>query len=293
MDGRKISGTKIDIMPVQPLNAGQLALIIASAAFFLGGAAMSVMQGWLNRRPIRIAAKSMDYWAICLAAAAVIWHCLGRSGSWLPLEDNFETLATLGILLGLFVMYIQRTRPIPGLDWFLLPIVVLLLVSAAVFGTVRPNSRPAGGWWAWTHVLSSYGGAMAFAVAASVGCVYLLLSARLRDKRTMPGPNMGSLERLERVTQISMRLGFALLTLGMITGLVIVLDTGPNNGLGPHWMTSPKVLLATVVWVIYALVLHTPISSGVRGRRSAMLSILGFVLMFGTLIAVQFMPRGQ
>ena len=55
---------------------------------------------------------------------------------------------------------------------------------------------------------------------------------------------------------------------------------------------QPKVLLAFCVWVVYALVLHAPINPSFRGRKAAMLSILGFVLMVGTLIAVQFMPTG-
>jgi ABC-type transport system involved in cytochrome c biogenesis permease subunit len=79
----------------------------------------------------------------------------------------------------------------------------------------------------------------------------------------------------------------------MITGLVEVLNDGPNAGLGEHWMRSPKVILATCVWIVYALALHTPMNTVVRGRRSAVLSIVGFALMFGTLIAVQFMPKGQ
>jgi ABC-type transport system involved in cytochrome c biogenesis permease subunit len=46
------------------------------------------------------------------------------------------------------------------------------------------------------------------------------------------------------------------------------------------------------VWVIYALVLHAPINPSFRGRKAAMLSILGFVVMVWALIAVQFMPSG-
>jgi len=281
-------------MITEPLNSAQLALLIGAIAFFLGGAGLSVAQFNLNRRPVRIAAKAMDYWAIVFALTAVVWHAVGRTnGSWLPLEDNFETLAVLAVLLALFQMYMQAMRPIPGLDWFLLPIVVLLLIAAAVFGRIKPSMVHPGGWWTWTHVVSSFAGAAAFAVAAAVGCVYLLLSARLRKKHAMPAQNLGSLERLERVSEAAVWLGFALLTLGMITGLIRVLHDGPNTGLGSHWMRSPKVILATCVWLVYALALHTPMNTVVRGRRSAVLSIVGFVLMFGTLIAVQFMPKGQ
>jgi ABC-type uncharacterized transport system permease subunit len=51
-----------------------------------------------------------------------------------------------------------------------------------------------------------------------------------------------------------------------------------------------KIVLTCSVWVIYALVLHSPINPSFRGRKVAILSIVGCVLMFGLLITVQYMP---
>jgi len=91
------------------------------------------------------------------------------------------------------------------------------------------------------------------------------------------------------LTLESVTVGFALLTIGLVTGLVYILFNG-HTRLGKDWLASPKVLLTLGVWVVYALVLHSPINPSFRGRKAAMLSILGFVLMIGTLVAVQFMP---
>ena len=49
-------------------------------------------------------------------------------------------------------------------------------------------------------------------------------------------------------------------------------------------------ILAFSVWVVYAIVLHAPINPSFRGRKVAVLSIFGFLLMIGTLIAVNFVP---
>jgi len=72
-------------------------------------------------------------------------------------------------------------------------------------------------------------------------------------------------------------LGFALLTIGLITGLVEALQgsAGGRTPPGSRWFLQPKVLLAFCVWVVYALVLHAPINPSFRGRKAAMLSILG------------------
>ena len=52
-----------------------------------------------------------------------------------------------------------------------------------------------------------------------------------------------------------------------------------------------KIVLATLVWLVYAVVLHAPINPSFRGRKVAVLSMVGFVLMIGAIVAVQFLPK--
>jgi ABC-type uncharacterized transport system permease subunit len=81
-------------------------------------------------------------------------------------------------------------------------------------------------------------------------------------------------------------LGFALLTVGLITGFVKMLG---NDSRQPY----SKLLLGCLAWLVYAVVMHVPINPRFRGRRAAMLSVFGFVLVIGALVAVQFMPGGK
>jgi ABC-type transport system involved in cytochrome c biogenesis permease subunit len=269
---------------------GQLALLILAITLFAVGGITSLLRVKDERAGLRLIAKQCLYWGLLAAGAVLVWHSIHR-GSWLPLEDNFDALVWLGFLLAAFVLYVQGRRPVGGIDWFLMPIVILLLIAAAVFGQAKPHLYTQRT-WSWVHRVTAYGGAVAFAVAGAVGAMYLINNRRLRNKAVLSagGPKFASLERLEHFTRVSVTLGFALLTVGLITGLFEVLR---NNGgaLGAHWFLQPKVLLAFGVWVVYALVLHAPINPSFRGRRAAMLSIVGFVLMIGVLIAVQFMPQ--
>lgn len=280
-------------MPTNPPNLGQILLLAGAVALFLFSFVISLMVvGHTPGNTLRLAEKSSIYWALCLGIAALVWHAFSQR-TVMPPGDNFASLAAVGLLLAGFILYVQRIRPIPGLDLFLLPIVLLMLISAIVFGRIKPGSYHPDSLWFWAHDLSNYGGALAFAIAAAVGGMYLVASKRLRKKPPLQGPQMGSLERLEKITHSAGALGFALLTVGMATGLIRIAHAGGNTQLGPHWLASPKVILAFGVWIIYALALHTPISPALRGRKSAMLSIIGFVLMFGTIVAVQFMPGGK
>ncbi|HEY1684807.1 MAG TPA: cytochrome c biogenesis protein CcsA [Tepidisphaeraceae bacterium] len=279
-------------------SVGPLILVLLACVAFaiaLGVSLLSLRADATNNSngraiiPHRLLGKTCVYWGTLLILGALIWQCVAQ-GRWTPLEDNFQCLLCLGLLLAGFVLYIQYKRPIGGLDWFLLPIVIVLLISAGLFGRFVPRAYSNSA-WDWTHRTSSYLGAVAFAVASAAGAMYLIANRRLRAKVALPNVHVASLERLERMTLEAVTLGFALLTIGLITGLVKALHG--QSTLGKYWITSPKVILSAAVWIVYALVLHSPINPRFRGRWVAMLSILGFVLMLGTLIAVQFMPGGN
>jgi len=269
-------------------NAGQLALLFAAIAAFAIGGVMSLARFWQDSERLRLGPKICLYVGILFGIGVIIWHDKLRT-NWAPLDDNFDAMLWLALLLAMFVAYTQRAHPLRGLDFFIMPIVVLLLVLAAVFGKAMPHTYVETP-WSLAHRITAYGGFVAFAVAAAVGTMYLLTNYRLRHKRAAPAKGFGSLERLEHFAFTSVTLGFALLTIGMITGLVWALRTHGDTSLGPHWYRNPKVLLASITWIVYALVLHSPINPSFRGRRAALLSIVGFVVMIGTLFAAQFMP---
>ena len=287
-------------MPDVP-SAGQLALLFAAIAVFLLGGFLSLMRLRAERlatgrrdvsgqksETLRIVSKACMYMGLLLCVGVLAWHGFAR-GTLRPLEDNFEALVSLAFFLTLFVAYTQRAHPLRGLDWFIMPTVVLLLLLAAVFGKTKPHAY-LDTTWSLVHVSASFGGFVLFAIAGAVGGLYLYVNRRLRSKRLVPGQGFGSLERLEHLTLVTVTLGFALLTIGLVTGLVRVLEPHGRNSLGPEWYRNPKVWLTFIAWGVYALVLHSPINPAFRGKRMAFLSVVGFVLMIGTFVAVQFMP---
>jgi ABC-type transport system involved in cytochrome c biogenesis permease subunit len=279
-------------------SIGQLVLLIGTVAALGVGGVLAALRVWKRREELAGPAEVMRWVGVALGAATLVWHCFTR-GSWLPLEDNFDTLLWLGLLLAVFAGYMRSSRALGGLDWFVMPVAILLVGAAGLFGSAEPHKYNVASVWHWTHRVTAYGGALAFALAAAAGAMYLLLSWRLRRKKLVPiggAPGegfaqFGSLERLERLSYGLVTLGFALLTIGLTTGLFRALAEDRTR-LGHAWYVQPKVLLAVGAWLLYALVLHAPINPVFRGRRAAMLSVVGFVLMIGVIVAVQFMPAG-
>jgi ABC-type transport system involved in cytochrome c biogenesis permease subunit len=267
----------------------QLALLALAGVFFAGGWAVALSRLW-REGPMKAGlVRGLIAAGTLLALILVLWHAFSR-GAWLPLGDNFDTLLWLAVLLAALLLYLQSARPLPGLEWFILPVIVLLIGAAGVFAQTRPHHYVQTT-WTWVHHVTSYTSAVAFAIAFAVGSMYLIAHRRLRSKMALTGPSLGSLERLEQITLASVTLGFALLTVGLVTGFVMLTRDGRHTALGAHWIASPKVWLAAAVWVVYAIVLHAPINPSFRGRRAALLSVVGFVLMIAAIVAVQFMPE--
>ena len=264
---------------------GQLILLGLVIALFVAGAALSFVRVRWDRRGLRIASRVCLGAGIVAAAALIAWHGASRR-NWIPIGDNFDALVWLATLLAMFTLYVQRHRTLGALDWFVMPLVIVLLVIAGVLGRTEFHEyHPAvADAWAWVHRVTSYVGAIAFAIAAAAGAMYVIASRKLRDKQAV-GPQFGSLERLEHLTMTSVTLGFALLTVGMITGGVKMVADDART-------PAAKIVLAVVVWLVYAVVLHAPINPSFRGRKVAVLSVVGFVLMLGTVVAVLLMPGG-
>src|SRR5579862_3276105 len=124
-------------MPTAPPNLGQLLLLSASTLLFLFSFGIHLLNIRHQSNSLRLAAKSCIYWALSLGVASLIWHSITHQ-TLLPTGDNFAALAAVGLVLAGFILYVQRVRPIPALDLFLLPIVLLMLVSAIIFGRVKP-----------------------------------------------------------------------------------------------------------------------------------------------------------
>ncbi|MEA2707947.1 MAG: hypothetical protein QOF78_548 [Phycisphaerales bacterium] len=268
-------------------TTGQLILLIVVVALFVAGGALSFARLKWDRRDLRIASRVFLGAGIVAAGALIVWHTASRPDrSWVPIGDNFDALIWLATLLAMFTLYVQRHKALGALDWFVLPLVIALLIVAGIFGRTEYHEyHPAvNNTWAWVHRVTSYGGAVAFAIAAASGAMYVLASKKLRHKQAV-GPQYGSLERLEHLTMTSVTLGFALLTIGVITGGITMLAEGSHTSM-------TKIVLATIVWLVYAVVLHAPMNPSFRGRKVAVLSVVGFVLMLGTIVAVLLMPGG-
>lgn len=223
-------------------------------------------------------------WLCFVGGAAVfVYRNVVIHQQWQPLQAHVDGLPLVAALLAAMILYLQGIAHVRGLSVFALPMLTLIFAWAICASSwtfaefVAVDSA-----WKTFHLGSVYAGMLFFAIASIAGVMYLHVQRQLRNPQSGSSTRpFASLETIERLIIRTAAIGFALLTIGLITGLVIV-TSDPNQRLGAGWWYSPKVVLAGAVWVIYAIVMNVKYTTNFRGARAAWLSIAGLVLLLAT-----------
>ena len=94
-------------------------------------------------------------------------------------------------------------------------------------------------------------------------------------------------EDLDNLSYRFIGLGFALLTLGIISGAVWA-----NSAWGSYWSWDPKETWAFITWLTYAIYLHLRISKGWYGKQSAKVAVFGFFVIWFCYLGVNLFGKG-
>jgi len=94
-------------------------------------------------------------------------------------------------------------------------------------------------------------------------------------------------EMLDEVGYKTIAIGFPLLTVGIITGAVWA-----NAAWGTYWGWDPKETWSLITWLMYAAYLHARFTRGWRGKRAAILSMVGFLAVIFTYLGVNLLLSG-
>ena len=132
----------------------------------------------------------------------------------------------------------------------------------------------------WIHTMCSLFSYGAFLVACVAGVLFLIQERQLKGKRMgWLFRRLPSLEQLDRLNFAAVGIGFAFFSIGVTCGFL-----GARILLGRWWNGDSKESLAVLVWVAYLVLWLVRLRSTLRGRRVALLSVLGFSLVLFTFV---------
>jgi cytochrome c-type biogenesis protein CcsB len=208
----------------------------------------------------------------------------------LPVSNMHETLSFAGWAIAVVFLLIQFKFNLKILGIFAAPILALIMLIVS-----RLPDEPARvtkifkSFWLVSHVTVIFIGEAAFALACGLGVLYLLQEHEIKTKKhRFFFKRLPSLELLDSTGYICIVFGFTMLTLGLVTGFVYAREVW-----GHFWRWDPKEVWSGITWLFYAALLHERLTVGWRGRRSAIMAIIGFVVLVFTFLGVNLLLKGH
>ena len=92
---------------------------------------------------------------------------------------------------------------------------------------------------------------------------------------------------LDEVNYKIIAVGFPFLTIGIITGAYWA-----NYAWGTYWSWDPKETWSLITWLVYAAFLHARLTYGWMGKRTAILSVAGFIMVVFCYLGVNLLLSG-
>jgi len=206
-----------------------------------------------------------------------------------PLSNLYESLIFFAwtiILLYLLIEWRTKNKSIGA-------IATLLAFGAMAYGSYSPTISnriqplvPAlQSNWLLAHVITSFFGYAAFALAFGLSLMYLIKRLDTPEKQNTFLNLIPRISILDDLTYQMVAIGFLLLALGIITGAVWA-----HSAWGSYWTWDPKETWSLITWLVYAALLHTRLMRGWRGKRLAIFSIAGFCCVMFTYFGVNYLP---
>jgi cytochrome c-type biogenesis protein CcsB len=237
-----------------------------------------------------------------------------------PLSNLYESLLFLTWTLLTIYLYLENKTKSKLMGAILIP--VALLITGFANLTLSPDMQKASPLvpalqsnWLMMHVsmmMLSY----ATLIMGSLLCILFLVISKyqdvdlqLVDESSLPLYNvmldyyeaklfspsdeiseLGKLKLLQSLDNWSYRiigLGFPFLTIGIIAGGVWA-----NEAWGSYWSWDPKETWALITWIVFATYLHSRITKGWEGKKTAILGGLGFFVIWVCYLGVNFLGKG-
>lgn len=266
-------------------------ILVSALLYVLCAVSASLYLRTLERRFLRNA-NLTGVLAFVLHLGFLSLAVLDNDGSFqaASMISNFVVTA-LAAFVGLILIFRKKFIMVAIVLFPLVAIslAVLTWVSQKYSNTSLPSA------WLWAHIGLMVAGEALFFIAATIAGAYILLYRTLRRKHGLHVlTSISSLPALDRGLGILLNLGFVLLSIGLILGVLFAKQFWEGD-----WWKDSKVVFAALIWIAYGILVSLRLFVfSFRGYRSALGAVIGFVsiLVFSvglnTIFPSQHLGRG-
>jgi cytochrome c-type biogenesis protein CcsB len=257
-------------------NIAYLCFLISAIAYIIHLLRPGKGVGWVATG---VSAVGLVLLALGLAVRAV------QADHW-PLANTYEF--TLVFLWGIVSVYLL-------LEWmmdtraggaFILPIALLIGTyaqfivqdSAKVPQPLLPALRSI---WLQLHTITAAVGYGGFTASCGAGLMVLI-----KEMRSGLADKLPSLREIDAYHYRAVAIGYPWMSLAIITGAIWA-----QVAWGNYWSWDIKETWALMVWLVYTLFFHSRVTRGWRGRPTAIISVVGFLVVLFTFLGVSWLAR--
>ncbi len=239
--------------------------------------------------------------AFALTCAGLVLHIVsvasrGLSEHRVPWGNMYEFIAAITCAAVLvFVLAAVKFRAYYLGLFILLTIVLALAVDVVVIYTPAGSLVPAlQSYWIAIHVTAMIVAIGTYVFGAVVTVLYLLVDRH--ERRVAAGHSStaaGILERLpgadtlDKLAYRAILFAFPAWTFAVIAGAIWA-----DHAWGRYWGWDPKETWSFITWLVYAAFLHARATAGWRGRRAALIQMVGFACLMFNLVGVNLWVHG-
>ena len=266
-----------------------LASVISSTTLFALSLALYLVSFALSAAAFASRSLSLRKVATSVVGSSMLVHLMSLTllhseQGQLPLTHPSGFFGTYALATFIYALLACRRYDVE--NTFFSFMVIPLIVLAGVF-TMRPSAAPAthmGTTWLMIHLAAIVLSLAAFTVAFTAG-VMLFIQDRLMKAKQFGFlmENLPPLHVLDELTYKNVSLGFISLSLGALLGF-----SGAPRAWGQVLPLDARVVVSLLAWAMYGFYLHTRSRRGWRGRKLALVSLGGFLVILVTSLAASY-----
>ncbi|PRX99904.1 c-type cytochrome biogenesis protein CcsB [Allonocardiopsis opalescens] len=244
------------------------------------------------RHPIGRVAMVVTVLGLIAQAGQIISRGLAAD-RW-PWGNMFEFVVAITLCaVATFVYVAVRHRAYYLGAFVMVPVVLLLGIAVRWLYTEAAPLVPAlHSPWIAIHVSAAIIATGAFVVSGATTVMYLLADRaelRARAGQAVRGvvAKLPAAEILDRLSHRTIVFAFPLWTFAIIAGAIWA-----DEAWGRFWGWDPKEVWSFITWVVYAGYLHARATAGWRGRKAAVISLIGAAALLFNFFGVNYLFSG-
>lgn len=262
--------------------------MIPTIAFALLAASAAVQVIFLIRRASE--KDTFSHYVLLAGALLLLGTTIERSIrlfqlysiKFVAITNTYESLIFFAGVIALLLFVYRLQKRMKVLPWVMfggtmVAIAMLSISSSPIASSEISAPIPAlQSYWLVLHVTFAFIGE-AFFTVAFVASIYLL-ATKDEEKR----------KSIDRIVYTTIGIGYPIFTAGaLIFGAIWA-----KNAWGSYWSWDPKETWALITWLTYTVYLHMRLIRKMRGKISAIISIVGYLFTLFTFFGVNYLLSG-